>query len=61
MRTDIQIKLFNCWMHLNDDIFLGFDEEIVLDILLNNNLIVTLIVSFFIWFTLRLSDELEIQ
>jgi len=61
MRTDIQIELFDCRMHLNDDAFLWLDEEIILNILLDDNLIVAFVISFFIWLTFRLSYKLEIQ
>ncbi len=39
-------------MHLNYDILFWFNEEIIIDVLLNNNLVVSLITSFLVWISL---------
>ncbi len=48
-------------MHLDDEAFLGFDEEIVADIFLNDDFIVAFILTFLVVFGLGVSDELEIE
>lgn len=45
-------------MHLNDDILIRFDKEIIGNILLNYNLVIALIASFLIWCALGLSYKL---